>query len=279
MDAVVSSGSSDPRNFNGFAIYPPGPPSSVTSSADSATSSAPFSSGETAPVRRPKSLSDLGSRQPAPELHRLQRIPRRSSFDDAGRLAPDWPGQLLIGYDEDGVHSCSHCQKITIDLRLTIRVPEITKSALSSKRNNPAYRVGDLGVTYAEAKRAAEEGCQFFLSLGPRIDPRINVDDIAKGRNWYSKLPEAMLDRPITYLMFETGFPYPEDELSVILYFDDCFSDGSYINEYNRVWVLYTLDGKQACLLVVQDFNLIFYQKASCSRSLLAAGKNYICIL
>lgn len=239
MDAIVASDS--PATWS---------TDSDAGSVGSATSFALFSS-ETASVRRTKSLSDLRNRQPAPKLHRLQRIPRRSSFDDAIRLAPDWPGQLLTGYDEDGIHSCSHCQKITIDLRLIIRMPIITKRDLSSKESDPAYRVGDLGVTYAEAKRAAEEGCLFFLSLGPDIDPRINMKDITNGRNRYSELPKALLSKPITYSLLETGYPYSPRDMSVMLKLEECFNDRDYTSDDGRIWALYTLDGKKARLLVV----------------------------
>lgn len=118
------------------------------------------------------------------------------------------------------------------------------KNERSFKRR-PAHRVGDLGVTYAEAKRATEEGCLFFLSLGPDIDPRTNTDDIAKGRNRYSELPKAFLSKPITYSLLSTRYPDDISGMSVILKFEECFNDDDFWSEDGRIWALFSLNGRQ----------------------------------
>ncbi|KAL1614437.1 NADPH-adrenodoxin reductase [Diplodia seriata] len=189
---------------------------------------------------RRRSLSDLNSDKPALKLHRLQRIPRRTSFDDASKLRPDWPGQLFSGYDEDGIHTCSHCQKVTIDLRLVSLDTAMVEKEPRFWERRPAHPTGYLGVTYVEAKAAAEEGCPLFLSLGPGIDPRVNVEDMVKSRDWYSGLPDAMLGRPIIYTLLEE--PCPRDlEPFVTLRFERNFDEG-YGEDY-RKWALFSLDG------------------------------------
>lgn len=153
-------------------------------------------------VRRTKSLPDLraskkNSGPTARRLHPLQWISRRMSLDADRDTISRWPGHLVLDYSENGIHTCSHCQKVNIDLRI-----------LGSRFNPRTWWrksvQGSLGVTYRQARRAAVEGCQFFLSIGEYhrryspLDPRLHIKDMSRSRHWYFRVPDDMLDRPVS---------------------------------------------------------------------------------
>lgn len=209
-------------------------------------------------VRRTKSLPDLrASRQnsvpAARRLPPLQWIPRRMSLDADRDAVFSWPGHLVLGYSEDGIHTCSHCQEVNIDLRI------------QGSRFNPRtwWRKSvqrSLGVTYRQARRAVFEGCQFPLSIGEHkdpyitLDPRLHIKDMSRSRHWYFRVPDDMLDRPGT-CQFDGNLRSRKNGYGFhTLRLGDCFEQ-TWRTMQGDFWSMPNLNGTQLPHLITRQLN------------------------
>lgn len=145
-------------------------------------------------VRQVKSLSDLqtalSERRSAPsKRHFLQRIPRRTSFAEALPPDPNALDFVNIGFPEDGIHSCSYCEKVDLDVR-RLRSGHDPRTWFNSP-------LGHLNVTFAEAQRAARSGCPFFYFLGSSSSLRFRQKNTVNPR--FRQMRDEALNTPVDF--------------------------------------------------------------------------------
>lgn len=160
---------------------------------------APFWDVSTA-VRRMKSLSDLQKAVDEKDSlrskrHFLQTFPRRTSF--AGTLPPQPHAleHLNIGFSENGIHSCSYCEKVDLDVRgvRSWRDP-------GTWFNSP---LGYLNVTCKESEWAARSGCPLFYLLTSNNRCSREYWPLRTGRPRRVKIPDKPVNEPMRFLIGE----------------------------------------------------------------------------